>query len=111
MSKRKKTDNIHTGGGAHVDGNVNVDGHGTFVGRDQKSIPHRKIKLEVVASIVVALITIVGTIVVALINSSTEIDKARLQIQMTQTAQAITSTATFTPTPQITETATSLPSP
>ncbi len=107
MSKGKKTGNINTGGGAHINGNVNVDGRGTFVGRDQKSSPGRKLKLEVIVPIIVALITAMGIIIVAIINYSTEIDKTRLKIQLTQTAQVITSTASFTPMPQITETATS----
>ena len=111
MSKRKKADNINTGGGAHVDGNVNVDGHGTFVGRDQKSNSDRKLKLEIIVPIIVAIVTVVGAIIVAMVNYSAEIEKARLEMQMTKTAQVITSTASFTLTPQIIETTTSSPPP
>src|SRR6266540_1585593 len=82
MSKRKKADNINTGGGAHVDGNVNVDGHGTFVGRDQKSNSDRKLKLEIIVPIIVAIVTVVGAIIVAMVNYSAEIEKARLEMQM-----------------------------
>jgi len=111
MPKEKKTGNINTGGGAHVDGNININGHGTFIGRDQKSGSDPKHKLEIIVPIIVAVITVAGAIIVAIFNYSAKIDKARLEMQMTKTAQVITSTAFYTLTPQITETAISSPLP
>jgi hypothetical protein len=104
MSKNRKKDNINTGGGANVNGNINIEGQGTFVGRDQKTGPERRFRFEIVVPIVVAIITTIGFIIVAIINRNTEIDKAKLQIQ---TTAAVISTQP----PPITDTATNLPSP
>jgi hypothetical protein len=111
MSKRKKTGQINTNGGANVGGNIHIDGQGTFVGRDQTLSSDSKSKLGIAVPVIVAVITVIGAVIVAIINYSAEIDKTKLDIQMTKTAQVITPTASSTLTPQITETAISSPLP
>ena len=98
MPIKKKSDTVNTNGGANVNGDIRLKGSSTFVGRDQNSGISNKAKSEYIVPIIVALIAVLGTIIVAVINYRTEIDKNQLQSELTQTAQAILVSPLILPT-------------
>ncbi len=107
--KEKKQEGINTGG-AYVNGDIKIEGQGTFIGRDQKKGSKRKTKTEIIIPIVIAVITTAGVIVAAIINYNAEIDKVKLQTLTTQTPQlTLTTYPSFTP--EVKETVTSYPIP
>ena len=90
MPKKNKTSSQDLSGGTQIDGNIDISGNGTFIGRDQNITEHSgKLKFEIIIPIVVALIALVGVIVTAIVNYTTEIDKIKISSQMTQTAEAM----------------------
>lgn len=97
MSKDEKISSTDSGTGTRNKGNINVSGNGTFIGRDQKIEKHSSMsKLEIIIPIIIALIVLAGTIFTAIMNYTTEIDKIKLPIQLTQTAEMPQITSTLT---------------